>query len=240
VQLYIIRHAQSINNALYAAGQGDQVREHDPRLTELGLRQADCLAAALAHTNLDLQPDRADSQNHAGFGVTHLYCSLMLRAVQTGSAVAAGLGLPLTAWPDWHEEGGLFRDGDDGQRLPEAGPGRADFAREFPGLVLPADLDDAGWWNRPFEQPEERPVRARRVLAELLARHGPTDDRVAVVSHGGFFNHFMAALQDIQPPYRLNYLTNNTSLTRVALIKEGNYVVYQNRCAHLPPEMVTY
>ena len=31
-----------------------------------------------------------------------------------------------------------------------------------------------------------------------------------------------------------------TGETRVALTPEGNYVVYQNRCDHLPAEMVTY
>lgn len=240
MQLYFIRHAQSTNNALYAAGRVAEVRTHDPGLTDLGQRQAECLAEALAQTNPDLHPDRSDSQNRGRFALTHLYCSLMLRAVQTGSVVAARLGLPLRGWVDWHEEGGLFRDGDGGQRLPEAGPGRADFARDFPALVVPEGVDDSGWWNRPFEQPEARPVRARRVLAELVARHGQTDDRVAVISHGGFYNHLMGALQDVTPPYRLNYLMNNTGLTRVALTPEGNYVVYQNRCDHLPAEMVTY
>ena len=180
MHFYFIRHAQSTNNALYAAGQGDQARTHDPALTPLGRQQAECLADYLARSNRNVVTDRSDSQNRAGFGLTHLYCSLMVRAVATGAAVAERLGLPLRAWLDWHEEGGLYLDGDDGQRLPQAGPGRADFARDYPGLLLPEGLDDAGWWNKPFEEPEDRPLRARRALAELVQRHGSTDDRVAV------------------------------------------------------------
>lgn len=240
MQFYFIRHAQSTNNALFAAGKADDVRGHDPDLTELGRRQAECLAECLARSTPGTPTDRADSQNRAGFGLTHIYCSLMIRAVATGTVVAARLGLPLRAWIDWHEEGGLYLDGNNGEQLPSAGPGRADFARDYPDLVLPETLDDTGWWNRPFEEPDERPVRARRVLAELAARHGSTDDRVAVISHGGFYNHLMGALHDVLPPYRLNYLMNNTGITRIALISEGHYLVYQNRCDHLPAELVTY
>ena len=238
MQLYFIRHGQSFNNALYTAGQGADVRSHDPALTELGQRQAACLAEYLARTNPEALTGPYDLQNRAGFGLTHLYCSLMLRAVATGAVVAQRLGLPLRAWLDWHEEGGLYLDGDNGQRLPSAGPGRTDFARDYPDLVLPESLDEAGWWNRPFEDEAERPVRARRVLAELLARHG-ADDRVAVISHGGFYNQFLGALHDVQPPYRLNYLMNNTGVSRIALLPEAHYVVYQNRCEHLPDELVT-
>jgi len=239
VQLYFIRHAQSSNNALFASGRGVDVRSHDPALTDLGQRQAVCLAEHLARANPGTATDSADSQNRAGFGFTHLYCSLMVRAVATGTVVAQRLGLPLHAWLDWHEEGGLYLDGDNGERLPSAGPGRADFARDYPNLVLPETLGDAGWWPRAFEDLDERPVRARRVLAELLARHKPAD-RVAIISHGSFFNQLMDALHDVQPPYRLNYLMNNTGITRIALVPEGRYVVYQNRCDHLPDELVTY
>lgn len=248
MQLYFIRHAQSANNALFAAGKNSAVRSHDPALTQLGRRQAERLAEALAHTSGNASgnaspnapADQGDPQNRAGFGLTHVYCSLMVRAVATGAAVAARLGLPLLAWPAWHEEGGLYLDGEHGERLPIAGPGRAELARDFPNLVLPDHLDDSGWWNRPFEELAERPARARQVLAELAQRHGGTDNRVAVISHGGFYNHVLGALLDGLPPYRLSYLMNNTGITRLAFMPESNYLVYQNRCDHLPEALVTY
>lgn len=248
MQLFFIRHAQSQNNALFSTGRGAEVRSHDPVLTDLGRRQAACLAEALAKTNPGLTTDQADSQNRAGFGLTHIYCSLMQRAVATGTAVADRLGLPLHAWVDWHEEGGLYLDGPNGERLPSPGPGRADFARDYPRLVLPDDLTDAGWWVRPshepavrpFEEQPERPLRARRVLAGLVARHPNPNDHVAVISHGGFYNHILAALVDQHPPYQLNHLMNNTGISRIALTAEGNYLVYQNRCEHLPDGMITY
>jgi 2,3-bisphosphoglycerate-dependent phosphoglycerate mutase len=240
VHLYLIRHAQSVNNALFASGAGDQVRSHDPELTELGYQQAKRLAEFLAGGDPKQATDRGDSQDRRGFGLTHLYASLMVRAVATGTIVAERLGLPLNAWIDWHEEGGVYLDGDDGQRLSEPGLGRSYFARQYPGLVLPEALDDAGWWNRPFEELDDRPVRARRVLARLIELHGGTNDRVAVISHGGFYNHFMGALLDALPPYKLSYLMNNTGISRIIFTPEGHYLVYQNRCEHLPAGMVTY
>jgi transposase len=85
-----------------------------------------------------------------------------------------------------------------------------------------------------------RPVRARRALATLIELHGGTNDRVAVISHGGFYNHFMGALLNALPPYKLSYLMNNTGISRINLSPEGHYLVYQNRCEHLPAGMVTY
>src|SRR5258708_7256533 len=187
MQLYFIRHAQSANNALFAAGKGVDVRGHDPALTELGRRQAGCLAEYLARSNPAARTDTVDSQNRAGFGLTHLYCSLMLRPGAPGGVGARGRGLPLGAGLDGPEGGGRSLDGENGERLPSAGPGRADFTRDYPDLVLPETLDDAGWWARPFEDVAERPERARRVLAEVLAR--PSDgDRVAVIRHTGLLH----------------------------------------------------
>jgi 2,3-bisphosphoglycerate-dependent phosphoglycerate mutase len=240
VHLYLIRHAQSVNNALYASGAGDQVRSHDPELTELGCQQAERLAEFLAGGDPKQETDAGDTQDRRGFGLTHLYASLMVRALTTGAIVAARLGLPLRAWLDWHEEGGLYLDGEAGRRLGQPGPGRTYLAGRYPGLVLPEALDDGGWWNRPFEELDDRPVRARRVLAELIRQHGDSNDRVAVISHGGFYNHFMGALLDALPPYKLSYFMSNTGISRLILTPQGHYVAYQNRCEHLPAGMVTF
>jgi broad specificity phosphatase PhoE len=101
-------------------------------------------------------------------------------------------------------------------------------------------MADGGWWNRPYEAEEGRPERARRVLAQLIDEHGATEHNVAVITHGGFYNHFIGALLNLVPPYPLTYLTNNTSISRLSLGPKSRYVVYHNRCEHLPAEMITY
>ena len=72
-----------------------------------------------------------------------------------------------------------------------------------------------------------------------MARHGGTDDRVAVVSHGGFFNLFLHAILDL--PLRRDYwfIMNNTGITRIDITEENTWVVYTNRTDFLPDDLIT-
>src|SRR5512141_1759451 len=101
--LYYVRHGQSANNALFDATGTETERVLDPELTPTGQKQAACVAQMLCDGQ-HLSRSRASSQ--AGFGVTHLYCSLMTRAVHTGQFISQSLGLPLTGWTNIHENGG--------------------------------------------------------------------------------------------------------------------------------------
>ncbi len=240
MQFYFIRHGQSANNALWDATKSSRGRSHDPELTPTGVRQAELLGAHLAQTSPGEEIGARDGQNRAGFRLTHLYCSLMLRAVQTGSIVSETTGLPLDAWIDAHEEGGLYLDDEDtGQRLIQPGFGRAHFQRHYPRLRLPDDLDNAGWWNRPFEEFDQRVERAGRFLDALLQRHGGTDDRVAVISHGGFYNLLVHGILRLPLSRSLWFVMNNTAITRIDFTEDEIGVVYMNRTAHLPSELVT-
>ena len=169
----------------------------------------------------------------------------MVRAVSTGTPLAAALGLPLVAWVDAHETGGIFLDDPaTGEPIGLPGKTRADFEARFPNLVLPAELDHTGWWHRPFETDEERPVRAQRFLTELLARHGRTADRVAVISHGGFYNRFIRALLNWSPPANAWprgawFDLHNASISRFDVRDDGLRLVYLNRTDHLPRELIT-
>jgi 2,3-bisphosphoglycerate-dependent phosphoglycerate mutase len=239
MQLYFIRHAQSGNNLLYQETQSSHGRSEDPELTDLGRQQAERLAQFLQQPKPSPTWDGRDAQNVAGFGITHLYTSLMVRAVETGYAVAQALGLPLVAWRDLHEEGGIYMDDGQGNRLGRPGKSRSFFAENYPRLVLPDGLDDGGWWNRPYEADEERPERAARLVKELLAQHGRTDDRVAVISHGGFYNHFIAAVLRMPRKTGLWYALNNVALTRIDFFPDWVDLVYHNRLDYLPREMIT-
>lgn len=262
MQLYFIRHGQSSNNALWDQTGSSTGRSHDPILTETGRRQAYLLGEFLRDSGSSFSPDGQDLQNKAGFGLTHLYTSLMVRAVETGTIVAHALQLPLIAWVDLHEGGGIYLDDEaSGEAVGLPGNPRSFFHNNYPGLVLPERLDESGWWNRPFESRLERRTRARRVLAELLRRHGNRSDRVAFISHGGFYNHLMAVM--LKPPEvdrppspksveALNgdnviitderevwFNMNNTAITRIDFVEEEIKLVYMNRLDFLPPELVT-
>lgn len=240
MQLYFIRHGQSTNNANWDLTHDSIGRSEDPELTEAGRQQAAVLGEFLSRNGRSLAPIGRDPKNITGFHLTHLYCSLMRRAVQTGSAIAEQTGLPLTAWVDIHEEGGIYLEDDTtGKRMGLPGSNRAFFQQYYPHLVLPDWLTDQGWWNRDFEVFEDRLPRARRFLADLLERHGSSDDRVAVVSHGGFFNLFMNILLERDPDRGYWFSMSNAAITRIDFDLEQTVLVYTNRTDFLPDELIT-
>ncbi|MBN1146201.1 MAG: histidine phosphatase family protein [Anaerolineales bacterium] len=262
MRLYFIRHGQSHNNALWQSKGDYSGRSEDPEMTEVGQRQAEALACFLCQSNDKIKGGDHDEHNRSGFGLTHLYTSLMVRAVATGSAVAQRLQLPLAAWSDLHEGGGIYmNDPESGEPLGLPGKGRAYFQERFPNLLLPEWLDESGWWNRPYETRAERRARARRVLAEFLQRHADSDHRVAFISHGGFYNHFLAVVlnltdRDRQPSQtavqaliaenvilsaetEIWFQINNAAITRIDFTCEEVKLIYLNRLEHLPPELIT-
>jgi 2,3-bisphosphoglycerate-dependent phosphoglycerate mutase len=240
MQLYFIRHGQSQNNALWEQSQDVKSFIVDPELTETGRQQADLLAAFLSISQPNLGNPNWDPQNVTGYGITHLYTSLMLRAVQTGSAISHKLGLPLNAWIDLHERGGLVLD-----ELPHEdpvgypGPNRQFFEEIYPHLILPNTLGEEGWWSRPWENHVQRRERAARVVKDLLQRHGATDDRVAIISHGGFYNHLLAALFGFPDEGGWWFLMNNASISRIDFKPEEIQLVFHNRVTHLPAPLIT-
>ena len=238
---YFIRHAQSVNNALWDSTGSSKGRSMDPFVTEIGLQQAELLAQFLSQTGqVQAGSDPRDPQNIAGFGITHVYSSLMERAVYTASRIAKALDLPVLAWEDLHEEGGIYlEDMETGEKVGQPGRNRAYFTECYPRLVLPDSLGEEGWWNRPFETEELRRPRARRVLNELLRRHGGSEDRVAVVSHGGFYNQVMTELLGLPEVGKPWFLMNNGAITRIDFSAQETVVVYQNRVDYLPREMIT-
>lgn len=255
MQFYFIRHGQSVNNALWDATGGNNGRKEDPELTEIGERQAQILADFLKQAESSNESGVIDNQNRFGFGITHIYTSLMVRAISTGARIAQALGLPLVGWTDWHEGGGIYlSDQETEEPIGQAGNDRSYFEANFPGLILPPELGSEGWWNRPFEERPQRIQRARRVFQELWRRHGKCEHRVAVISHGGFYNYFMATvfnqsrLDDHTSPERMGIpdlpagrwmLMNNTAISRIDFAQGEIRLVYQNRVDFLPSDLIT-
>ncbi len=224
MQFYFIRHGQSANNSLWDQTGSNHGRSEDAELTPVGCRQAELLARFL---------------RDADFGLTHLYSSLMVRAVATGSIIAETLDLPLVAWEDAHETGGIYLENEQtGECIGQPGKNRAYFETHYPRLILPEGLED-GWWNRPFETREQRPIRAQRFLQELLQRHGQSENRVAVVSHGGFYNYLVAAILRLPERDHVWFVLNNAAITRMDWCDQRVEMVYMNRTDFLPPELIT-
>lgn len=234
MQLYIIRHAQSTNNALAE----ERNRVCDPALTELGERQAEILARHLA-SGIELEPSH-NGRTQVGYGITRLYCSPMWRALQTAAPVGRALGLTPEVRTDIHEYGGIYLDHGDG-RGPMGYSGKTchEILAAFPGYVLPDDISEQGWWNRNYEDWPACHQRAIRV-AEVLRDWAGSDERIGIISHGGFVDALLKALFNQLPERSHFYYHYNTAISRVDFRSDGRLdICYLNRVDHMPPELVT-
>lgn len=246
MELYFIRHGQSQNNANW--GNPDYKENPDPALTDLGMEQACYVAEFLKNAQAITDPQRWNIQNRLGFGLTHIYASLMERAVNTAAPTARALRIPFAAWEEIHESGGIF--GRDGELKLKglSGKSRDYYEKYFPELDLPDHLDGNGWWNRPFETEEECHARAEKFLSSLIARHGERDgrpdERVAIFSHGGFFVHLMFVILDTPWRQASNgwkswFMMNNCGISRIDFHEKEVNIAYLNYTDHLPDDLIT-
>ena len=82
MQLYLIRHGQSENNAL----AGESPETADPGLTRTGQAQARSVALHLRHC-ADKTDVRDGLVGEPGYGLGRLFCSPMLRALETARPI---------------------------------------------------------------------------------------------------------------------------------------------------------
>ena len=249
MQLYLIRHAESANNAIYSGTGRESDRVPDPEITETGHQQAQHLAEHLVHPQGDArQPSLVSQAPRApDYALTHLYCSLMTRSILTAGYIAKACGLVSCAHPDIFERGGIYELDSDGVAKGAPGPDRRYFETRFPQLLLPEGLAEKGWYDRPVETDDEFIVRTRRAMQNVLGKHADTADRVAMVVHGDFIDQFVNELlgvarrqQNYSASWAANWATHNTSITRFDFEAGSQVVVYTNRLDHLPVDLVTW
>jgi len=242
MRIFFVRHGQSENNALWARTQSHHGRVPDPDLTEQGKRQLAYTAQFLDYCLSGENGAAGDpSCSSCDAGVAYLFCSLMERSIQSGLIISDRLNLPLMAFPDIHETGGIFSyDPESEEYSGMVGSTPAELANRYPDLVLPKELEaHKGWWDRPFEKSEESTERAKRMIATLKERHLGSADTIILISHGGFYNHFMWEVLGIQRPEHTWFELFNGAVTLVDIDQERSSVVYCNRYSFMPTELVT-
>ena len=252
MQFYFIRHAQSADNRYVAENVDKGVRSHgldqswlgrqaDPELSETGRVQAQVVSKFLAK----IKEKTSDNTSHLDpipeiFDFTHLYSSLMVRAMETAGAIGAALNLTPAIWEDLYETGGIWEpDTETGRPVGSGGKNRSYFLKRFPDFVLPDRLGEDGWWNRPLESTEACKNRAQRFFNDLMERHGHTEDRVAVVGHGLFYSFMIKTFLKIPPGSGVIFVTNNAAVTRIDFIKKSVRVIYQNRTDFFSRDLIT-
>lgn len=263
MQLYFARHAESFNNGLEGHANYYTRRKAEPELTDRGRAQAECLAGLVVgdterHTHARRHRLSRNPWNHEGFDITHLYCSLQRRAVETAAVVAEALDRDPIAWPDIHECGGVVEyDSANREFHGTTGAAASDLAAWSPRLIIDDTVDPAGWWgDRTMESRDGSADRADRVYRRLLESHGGTDDRVLLVSHSMFYVFFICRVLNLPYTNELWFTLNNAALTRLDIGDGDDYepgmdagwqklpglpvrVTYLNRLDHLPVELVS-
>lgn len=236
MELYIVRHAQSFNNSLADSRQ----RVSDPHLTNVGKQQAVLVANYLARapeTTVGADPV-LEANNITGFRFTRLFTSAMLRSLQTASAISHAICLAPEVWLDIHETGGIFLD--ELQDLGLPGMTRNEVMEQFPACLLPPEMNNAGWWNRPKETEKEWEQRANRVAVEIRQQYGETAERIALITHGGFAASLIQSLFQNHGTQKIAYPHLNTGISRVDFSSQDDLTLrYFNRVEHLPLELVT-
>jgi len=214
VELFLIRHAQSLNNARPA-----ELRVEDPELTQLGREQARRLGDYVQRLDL-----------------TRLITSPFRRALDTAHYIRQTTGLVPEVRIELHEKGGCVSG-----VAPPALVGRPGMTREqilsaYPGCNVEPCIDGAGWWrSQPYESVEAARVRADRLLAQARTQFASSHERVAFVTHGDFELLFLGTFHPL--PLVLVF---NASITRVEITPDCTRLVEFNQVEHLPDEMLSW
>ncbi len=238
--LYLIRHGQSSNNLLdeelkersgtLPYDEYMKLRVSEPPLTAAGERQAEQLGTFIG-----------------SLPVHRLYCSPMLRTLQTMQPVAASLGGAPSVWVDLHEHGGIFqRAGMDAEAVGFPGLSRTEMLANFPGYRVDG-IGEEGWWFGGEEDRAGCHARAARVLEELhrMAAELAADDTIVAISHGTFMDSLLKAIVGRLPGDEFYFNHHNTGATRVDFLPWSDrnsvaFIRYVNRTDHLSEEDLTY
>ena len=248
MQLYFIRHGQSTNNANWDDNIEKYDRTSDPQLTDLGVYQAQALAGFVASNQTSSNDNENGGENRNNISFTHLYSSLMIRAIQTGTILSETLDIPLFGLPEAHEIGGIYLETlVDGipQISNEFGVTPTFLREHYPALKLHDRIPEKGWWQGGIEPVTAPLLRAKAVLNLLKERHLGTNDMVAVVTHGGFFNTMARAIFHIRPDESDNrnlstwFAYCNCAVSRFDFVNDRVVWVYHNRTDFMKDELLT-
>jgi len=244
VELYLIRHGQSTNNALELESE----RTYDPQLTALGHQQAAYLATfatEAAHRDPWINHETGFSRSEArqGLDLTHLYVSPMHRTLQTASPLARALGMKPIIRYDIYEHGGIYLE-QDGVVIPHPGRSLAQVAEEFPDYVPGDGHREDGWYDirNGQESYPQACARAITLVMELRTRAVGEDReaRIGIVTHGTFMDIVLKAFFGMLPTRVMYHMHYNTAITRLDFMDKDRLLLrYVNRVDHLPAEAIS-
>ena len=213
MELFLIRHAQSLNNA-----RPERLREEDPSLTEDGRRQADYLAEWIHHLKL-----------------TRLITSPFLRTLETTAHLSKRLDLIPEVRLELHELGGCMAGPRISALKGRPGMSRRQIEDRYPGIRVAADIGEQGWWkSKPYESESLARRRAARLLQMTRHEFGRSEERIAYITHADITTIFLEQFHDapLDCPW-------HTSVSRIVISPRKTQLADYNLVEHLPAELLT-
>jgi broad specificity phosphatase PhoE len=206
--LYLVRHGQQDIDP--AGPVGAMV---DPPLSDKGQRQAEAAGRALAEQKLDA-----------------VYCSTLRRARDTAAAIARHHGIEPIVVEDLREVE-IWRD------MPQDKSIRDYLGANYLSALRDRMVAERSWDVYPYSEPSAA-FRRRTVNAIEAILAGHSEQRIAVVCHGGVINAYMGHL--IHTPYDMFFRPAHASIS-LAVAGQGRRVLrYLNDVHHLRDGLETY
>ena len=219
MKLFLIRHAQSANNAL-----PEEQRVEDPPLTPLGHRQAAALAAGLQ-----------------AVGIQILIASPFRRALETAEPLRKALNITPQVWIDLHEQGGCYSGHRPEYYRGSPGMNSQQIRAGFPEFEIESAIGDQGWWgSRPYESEADAARRARRLWHRSLEAFVSVDCPVGFVMHADFKRLFLTELFARHGQHDTSWPgIYNTAVTAVEIRDSEVELKFFNSVAHLSDELIS-
>ncbi|WP_146454154.1 histidine phosphatase family protein [Rubripirellula tenax] len=222
MQLYLIRHAESENNA-----RAPYLRVEDPAITAVGRLQSECLASWIKSLWID-----------------HLITSPFLRTLQTTRFVTDVNPAGVNIWHDVFERGGCFRGYGPDATEGGIGLGRHEVARhvveDATRCVVDESIGELGWWGgKPRETDEEAQQRATRVVRRFVDTFGSSGKTVVAVIHADFKRALLADMLGVTADPTIFGALRNTGVTKLDYDGDRWTLDWFNSVTHLPSKLIT-
>lgn len=216
MRLYLIRHAQSLNNA-----KPDRRRVADPKLTSVGWEQASRLGEAGRYRDFD-----------------RVLVSPFRRTLETATCFSPEVNPEVCV--ELHEFGGCVSGHAEIGYRGEAGMTGQEIKRQFPSFCVPQEIDGTGWWQK---KPKERLVAAferAQGVASKTQEWFEKLENAAFVSHADFIKLLILAFLEMSLDDLVSYRDPlNASISILRIGQGGNELIEFNDVSHLPATLVT-
>ena len=217
MQLYLIRHGQSENNA-----RPEHLRVEDAELTELGHQQAQHLAPWFATLELD-----------------RFFCSPFRRTLQSALPLAEQSGLDVEVKVELHEVGGCVAGPGGGELVGRPGISGDQLRADFPGYRVPDVIDENGWWkSQPNETAEQIHERVENLLQSTIEEFAEGDQKIGFMMHADITHHLLSDVAGVTSD-RLERVLYNTAVTRLTIGHDSLVMDIYNSISHLPMSMAS-